>query len=176
MVKKEFNYYDFKKFANTRLHRLKEERLSQYSKYVEAHFGRLMEDKKEDLYHIAKHYGFNMERLAIDEKAVYKTVTYDYFIHDDNQYIALNKDLKVVDAGDFDQERLEKMEVVSEDAKSDYERIKDHIYTQREKRALANMKFKKTDPAKYEKLEKAATDDFISQLKDLKQFARSNNL
>lgn len=175
-MKKEFNYYDFKKFANSRLHKLKEERLSQYEKYVESHFGRLVEDHHEDLEHMAKHYGFNMERVAIDEKATYNNELYDYFIHDDAQYIALNKDLIVVDAGDFNPEALKSMQVVSEDAKADYERMKDHIYTQREQRALANMKFKKSDPAKYNELEKSATDDFLRQLKDLKQFAKDNNL
>lgn len=176
MTKREFNYYDFKKFANSRLHRLKEERISQYGKYIEAHFGRLLEDHHDDLYHIAKHYGFNMERLAIDEKVVYGGMDYPYFIHDDNQYIALNKDLIVVNAGDFAPENLQAMTVVSEDAKADYERMKDHIYTQREQRALANMKYKSTDPAEYDKREKAATDDFLRQLKDLKQFAKDNNL
>ena len=175
-MKTEFNYYDFKKFANSRLHRLKEERLTQYEKYVKEHFGRLVEDKSEDLHHIAKHYGMNMERFAIDEKAVYNNVLRDYFIHDDNQYIALNKDLIVTDAGDFNVESLNSMQVVSEDAKADYDRMKDHIYSQREARALANMKFKTTDPAKYEALEKSATDDFLRQLKDLKDFARSNNI
>lgn len=175
-MKREFNYYDFKKFANSRLHRLKEERLSQYEKYVEAHFGRLVEDKHADLEEMAKHYSMNMERIAIDQKAVYNGILYDYFIHDDNQYIALNKDLLVQDAGDFNVEALTSMEVLSEDAKEDYEKMKDHIYSQREERALANMKFKSSNPAKYEKLEKEATDDFIRQLKDLKQFARSNNI
>lgn len=175
-MKTEFNYYDFKKFANSRLHRLKEERLSQYAKYVEAHFGRLMEDHREDLAHIAKHYGLNMERLAMDEKANYLGVDYDYFIHDDDQYIALDKDMKILDAGDFDVENLRSMKVVSEDAKADYDRMKDHIYSQREQRALANMKFKTSDPAKYEQLEKRATDDFVRQLKDLKQFAKDNNI
>ena len=175
-MKTEFNYYDFKKFANSRLHRLKEERITQYAKYVEAHFGRLMEDHREDLAHIAKHYGLNMERIAIDEKVNYSGKDYAYFIHDDNQYIALNKDLIIVDAGDFNVEDLHSMTVVSEDAKADYDRMKDHIYSQREKRALANMKFKSSDRAEYEKREKAATDDFIRQLKDLKQFAKDNNL
>ena len=175
-MKKELNYYDFRNFANKRLHRIKEERITQYAKYVEAHFGRLIEDHTEDLYHIAKHYGLNMERLAIDEKARYNNNEFPYFIHDDTQYIALNKDLIILDAGEFDLQLLSKMEVVSEDAKADYERMKDHIYSQREQRALANMKFKKNDPEEYEKREKAATDDFLRQLKDLKQFARSNNI
>lgn len=175
-MKKELNYYDFRNFANKRLHRIKEERLTQYEKYVKDHFGRLMEDHKEDLYHIAKHYGMNMERLSIDEKAVYNSTEFPYFIHDDNQYIALNKDLIIVDAGDFNVESLTSMKVVSEDAQADYDRMKDHIYSQREQRALANMKFKQTNPAEYEKREKAATDDFLRQLKDLKQFARSNNI
>lgn len=175
-MRKEFNYYDFKKFANKRLHRLKEERLSQYEKYVEAHFGRLIEDHEEELFHIGKHYGLNMERIAVDEDVVYNNTTYKYFIHDDNQYIALDKDMKVVDAGDYSVENLSKMEVIGEDAAEDYEQMKDHIYSQREQRALANMKFKTTDPAKYEKMEKAATDDFLRQLKDLKKFAKDNNL
>lgn len=173
-MRKEFNYYDFKKFANTRLHRLKEERLSQYEKYVREHFGRLDEDNKEDLFHIGKHYGLNPERMAVDEKVVYNNQKYDYFIHDDNQFIALNKDMIVENIGDFDVNQLISMTVVTEDAKSDYERMKDHIYTQREKRALANMKYKHSDPEKYNKLEKAATDDFLHQLKDLKQFAKDN--
>lgn len=175
-MKKELNYYDFRNFANKRLHRIKEERITQYAKYVEEHFGRLIEDHKEDLYHIAKHYGLNMERVAIDEKVSYGNSEFPYFIHDDVQYIALNKDLIILDAGDFDPQKLSSMEVVSEDAKADYERMKDHIYSQREARAFANMKLKQSNPAEYEKREKAATDDFIRQLKDLKQFARSNNL
>lgn len=175
-MKKELNYYDFRNFANKRLHRIKEERLSQYAKYVEAHFGRLIEDHTEDLYHIAKHYGLNIERLAVDEKATYAGVDYDYFIHDDDQYIALNKDLKILDAGDFSIENLRTMKVVSEDAKADYEKMKDHIYSQREQRALFNMKFKTTNPAEYNKREKQATDDFLRQLKDLKRFAKDNNL
>ena len=173
-MKKELNYYDFRNFANKRLHRIKEERLSQYAKYVEAHFGRLIEDRTEDLYHIAKHYGMNMERLAIDEKAIYSSIEYPYFIHDDTQYIALSKDLKILDAGDFDIENLRSMEIVSEDAQADYDRMKDHIYTQREKRGLANMKYKSTNPEEYERREKAATDDFLRQLKDLKRFAKEN--
>ena len=173
-MSKEFNYYDFKKFANTRLHRLKEERLSQYEKYVRAHFGRLDEDNKEELFHIGKHYGLNPERMAIDEKVVYDNQKFDYFIHDDNQFLALNKDMIVANTGDFDNNKLISMKVVSEDAQSDYDRMKDHIYTQREKRALANMKYKQSDPEKYNKLEKAATDDFLRQLKDLKQFAKDN--
>ena len=175
-MRNEFNYYDFKKFANKRLHRLKEERLSQYEKYVREHFGRLNEDHQEDLIHIGKHYGLNPERIAADKDVVYGSQEFDYFIHDDSQYIALNKDLIIVDAGDFDIEKLISMKVVAEDAKSDYERMKDHIYTQREQRALVNMKYKNSDPAKYEKLEKAATDDFLRQLKDLKRFGKDNNL
>ena len=84
--------------------------------------------------------------------------------------------MKVVDAGDYSVENLSKMEVIGEDAAEDYEQMKDHIYSQREQRALANMKFKTTDPAKYEKMEKAATDDFLRQLRDLKKFAKDNNL
>lgn len=175
-MKKEFNYYDFKKFANKRLHRLKEERLSQYAKYVEAHFGRLIEDHNEELFEIGKHYGLNMERIAVDEHVLYNGREYKYFIHDDAQYIALDKDMKIVDAGDYSVESLTTMEVIGEDAAADYEQMKDHIYSQREQRALANMKFKTTDPAKYENLEKAATDDFIRQLKDLKKFAKEHNL
>lgn len=175
-MKKELNYYDFRNFANKRLHRIKEERITQYAKYVEEHFGRLIEDHREDLEHIAKHYGLNMEQVAVDEKVSYAGKEYDYFIHDDTQYIALNKDLIIIDAGDFNVEELTSMTVVSEDAKADYDRMKDHIYSQREARALANMKLKETNPAEYEKREKAATDDFIRQLKDLKQFARSNNI
>ena len=173
-MRKEFNYYDFKKFANTRLHRLKEERLSQYEKYVRAHFGRLDEDNKEELFHIGKHYGLNPERMAVDEKVVYDNQKFDYFVHDDNQFIALNKDMIIANTGDFDNNKLISMKVVSEDAQSDYDRMKDHIYTQREKRALVNMKYKQSDPEKYNKLEKAATDDFLRQLKDLKQFAKDN--
>lgn len=175
-MKTELNYYDFRNFANKRLHRIKEERITQYAKYVEAHFGRLIEDHREDLFHIAKHYGLNMERISVDEDTNYADKEYPYFIHDDNQYIALNKDLIIVDAGDFNVESLHSMSVIGEDAKADYDRIKDHIYSQREARALANMKLKSTNPAEYEKREKAATDDFIRQLKDLKQFARSNNI
>lgn len=168
-MRKEFNYYDFKKFADKRLHRLKEERLSQYQKYVEAHFGRLMEDKTEDLFHIGKHYGLNEERLAVDEDVLYNNVEYKYFIHDDVQYIALDKDLKVVDTGDFDVESLSSMKVIGEDADDEIDKLKDQIYTQREQRALDNMKYKTSDPAKYEQLEKKATDDFIKQLRDLKK-------
>lgn len=171
---KEFNYYDFKKFANKRLHRLKEERLSQYEKYVREHFGRLNEDYQEDLIHIGKHYGLNPERIATDKDVVYNNQKFDYFVHDDVQYIALTKDLIVADAGDFDVQNLISMQVVSEDAQADYDKMKDHIYSQREQRALANMKYKTSDPAKYEKLEKAATDDFIRQLKDLKRFGKDN--
>lgn len=175
-MKKELNYYDFRNFANKRLHRLKEERLTQYAKYVEAHFGRLMEDHHEELLHIAEHYGLNMERVAVDENVSYADKDFDYFIHDDSQYIALNKDMIIVDAGDFNAEDLHSMSVVSEDAAADYENMKDHIYSQREARALANMKLKSSNPEEYEKREKAATDDFLRQLKDLKKFAKDNNL
>lgn len=169
---KEFNYYDFKKFADKRLHRLKEERLSQYQKYVEAHFGRLMEDHTEDLFHIGKHYGLNEDRLVVDEDVLYNNVSYKYFIHDDVTYIALDKDLKVVDTGDFNVEALSSMKVVAEDAAEDYENLKDSIYAEREQRALDNMKYKTTNPAKYEQLEKEATDDFIRKLKDLRAFGK----
>lgn len=175
-MKKEFNYYDFKKFADKRLHRLKEERLSQYAKYVEAHFGRLIEDHHEELFHIGKHYGLNPERMAVDEDVVYNNVEHKYFIHDDKQYIALDKNMIVTDTGDFNVEGLSSMTVVSEDAKEDYERMKDSIYNKREARALQNMKYKKIDPSKYNKLEKDATDDFLASLKRLKQFAKDNNL
>ena len=175
-MKKEFNYYDFKKFADKRLHRLKEERLSQYAKYVEAHFGRLIEDHHEELYHLGKHYGLNPERMAVDEKVDYNNQSFDYFIHDDNQYIALNKDMIVVDTGDFNPEALNAMTVMSEDAKEDYEQMKDEIYSRREKQASDNAKLKYKDPEKYNQLEKAATDTFIESLRKLNKFAKDNNL
>lgn len=175
-MKKEFNYYDFKKFADKRLHRLKEERLSQYAKYVEAHFGRLMEDHHEELIHLGQHYGLNQERMAVDEDVIYNGTEHKYFIHDDNQYIALNKDMIVTDTGDFNVEALSTMSVVSEDAQEDYERMKDEIYSKREQRALDNMKYKNKDSSKYNQLEKAATDEFLESLKKLKKFAKDNNL
>lgn len=175
-MNKEFNYIDFKRYANKRLHKIKEEKITQYNRYVEAHFGRLLEDNTDKLYHIAKHYGMNMERLAIDQDATYNDVEYTYFIHDDKQYIALSKDLIIKDAGDFDINKLRTFVVCSEDFKADYEQMKDHIYKQREKRGLEHMKFKNTDPAKYEMAEKKATDDFIRQLADLKKFAKEHNI
>lgn len=175
-MRKEFNYYDFKKFADKRLHRLKEERLSQYAKYVEAHFGRLIEDHHEELVHLGKHYGLNPERMVVDDNVTYNSQEYKYFIHDDNQYIALNKDMIVVDTGDYNVNALSSMSVVSESVEDDYEAMKDEIYTKREKAALANMKYKTSDPAKYDKLEKAATDEFLEDLKKLKKFGKDNNL
>lgn len=176
MLKHDFNYYDFKKFANKRLHRLKENRITQYEKYVEAHFGRLIEDHHEDLVEIGTHYGLNSARLSVDEKAFYNGNEYAYFIHDDNQYIALNDDMVIVDTGDYDVNQLKSFEVVSEDAKSDYDRLKEEIYKKREAEALANMKIKTSNPAEYEKREKAATDAFIKGLRDLRKFAKDNNL
>ena len=174
-MNKEFNYIDFKRFANKKLHRLKEEKITQYNRYVEAHFGRLIEDNTDKLYHIAKHYGFNMERVNVDKDANYAESSYDYFIHDDKQYIALNKDLIIQDAGDFDLNKLVTFKVCTEDFKSQYDDMKDHIYKQREQRAAENMKLK-NDPAKYNAAEKRATDDFIRQLADLKKFAKEHNI
>lgn len=173
---KEFNYYDFKKFADRRLHRLKEDRLSQYEKYVEAHFGRLMEDHHDELFHLGKHYGLNPVRMSVDEKVDYNGKAYKYFIHDDKQFIALNKDMIIIDAGDFNPQALYSMTVVSEDAAEDYAKMKDEIYTKREQRALDNMKFKQKDLNKYNQLEKEATDEFLEDLKKLKKFAKDNNL
>ena len=170
------SYLDFKKFANQRLHRLKEERITQYEKYVREHFGRLNEDNEEKLFHIGKHYGLNPATLVVDNKVTYNDKDYEYFIHDDNKYIALNDKEIIVDTGDFNSQSLTRLSVVSEDAEADYEQMKDHIYNQREKRAIANMQYKKSDPAKYAALEKKATDDFQYQLKQLRDFAKTNRL
>ena len=44
-MNKEFNYIDFKRYANKKLHKIKEEKITQYNRYVEAHFGRLLDIK-----------------------------------------------------------------------------------------------------------------------------------
>ena len=171
---KELNYYDYKKFANKRLHRIKEERLTQYAKYVEQNFGRLMEDYDEKLRSTSIHYGLNPNTLVIEKDVTYGEVGHKYFAHDDNKYISFNKEYIITDAGDYDPQLLQYMKVVSEDTDEEYQRRKEHIYSQREKRAIENLKLKDIDIEKYNAAEKRATDDFIRQLDDLRKSRKGN--
>lgn len=101
------SFVDFRKFANSRLNILKEEKTSQYEKYVMKNFGKLQESVSvDDLYHIAMLNDLE-DNLTFIKDVKYRENEYDYFIHDERMCIGVNKDGKIVYIGDFYRNSLE---------------------------------------------------------------------
>lgn len=96
------SFIEFRKYANKSLNILKEEKTSQYEKYVMRNFGKLQESVSiEDLCHIAKYNHMCRNNITFVKDAVYKNREFDYFIYDKTTCVGVNKDGKIVYIGDF---------------------------------------------------------------------------
>lgn len=102
------NYIEFKKFADTRLNVLREAKTSTFAKYVMNNFGKLNESiSTEDILSLGKSVDIDESNYTILRDPIYSGVSYDYCIYNDNTFVGINKDLRILFIGDFDNNLLE---------------------------------------------------------------------
>lgn len=167
------NFLDFREYAENKLSLIKESKLTQYERYVSDHFGRLTEDMDNDaILKLAMRHCLKAGEVIIGRKVIYNDQEFAFFVHDENQYIALNSDLIVVDTGDFNSSLLSEEKIITEDAIDDE---KERIYSKREAMYTNALKYKQSDPEKYSSLEKSANDWFTRAIVDLRLKAKKSS-
>ena len=109
------NYIEFKRFADSKLNILREEKTSTFAKYVMNNFGKLNESiDRETILNLGKSVDINDTDYTILKDAVYSGITYDYCIYNKFTFMGISKDARILFISDFDNNLLEAGKIYKE--------------------------------------------------------------
>lgn len=100
------NYIEFKRFADTKLNILREEKTATFEKYIMNNFGKLHESvSTEEILRLGKTVDI-IDNYTILKDALFDGVVYDYGIYNNKTFMGINKDARIKFIGDFNNNLL----------------------------------------------------------------------